>query len=84
MKLGTINPCALATIRDKAGRGLATCLDTPNALAYAFSRHDNAVEAIAYYPGFAPDIKTRQGIGVERIAAGGWLDEQGANYKAIH
>ena len=44
-KLGdndNINACGLAVIFDGDGKAIARCMDTPNALAYAFSKLPSA------------------------------------------
>ena len=68
---GTINPCARAAITDEKGVILAWCLDTPNAIAFAFSCLPGATHAIAYYPGFSPTETCREDY-AERIDAKGY------------
>ena len=68
---GTINPCGRAAITSEKGVILAWCLDTPNAIAFAFSCLPNATHAVAYYPGFAP-TETKRAEYAERIEAKGY------------
>jgi hypothetical protein len=59
---GTINPCASAYIYDSAGNHLATTLDAPNPIAYAFKVLPNAVKAIAFYQYFGEEVTTRESV----------------------
>jgi len=63
---GNINPCGWATIFE-GKRAVARCMDTPNAMALAFSKHPDATHAIAHYPGWA-DKRT------ERADCKGWAN----------
>ena len=41
-KAGNVNAAFVATIYDKQGKELGTCMDTPNNMAYAFAINEKA------------------------------------------
>jgi hypothetical protein len=64
-KLGNINAAALATIY-KDGKAVARCIDTPNALGYAFNVTGGQIAKSMLKTSYAIDT-------VDRVAAKGWL-----------
>jgi hypothetical protein len=59
-KIGNVNACGLAFVKDKQGNTIAQTLDTPNAIAYAFKVLPTAVNAISFYPMVKPIVTDRE------------------------
>ena len=59
-KIGSVNPCAVATLYDANGNALGTTLDTPNAIAYAMAVNDKIIKAVAHYQFFGDTTRTRE------------------------
>ena len=77
-QLGSINPCGQVTVYAGAVP-IGTCLDTPNALGLAFSLCPAATHAMAYYPGWAPEMRT-----IDRKNTGNGITVSKAMFKNIN
>lgn len=76
MKLGSINAAGIATLY-KNRNPVAICLDTPNAIAYGFSK-TGATRAVSWLGVWkSRDMK-------ERVEAAGWMtSDKEARFKLI-
>lgn len=48
-QITSINPCEILFLYDKNNNNIGSCLDTPNAFAYACFLNDNVVKGVANY-----------------------------------
>jgi hypothetical protein len=75
-KLGNVNHASLATLF-KNGKPVATCMDTPNALAYGFAMTGAQTAKSVLGTCKATDMK-------DRVAAKGWFNKDSdAMFKRI-
>ena len=67
-KIGSINPCNTLFLYDIDNKCIGTCLDTPNAFAYACSLRNNIVKGIAIYAHFEDNFRMCNDVDIiERI-----------------
>ena len=60
--IGSVNATHTAYIYNSAGNVIATTIDTPNAIAYAFGVLPNAVRAVSYPQYFPEEVTERKDV----------------------